>query len=446
MVTEVPVNTLVLGNIWGVNATTALVTGTDASSVVYKTTNGGANWTQVFSQPGGFINSIWMSTESSGFMMGDPVGGRWSLWKTGNSGSSWDSAGLYLPDTAGVFSFNNVLFSSGSNIWFGTNGRKIFYSSNYGTSWTAQAAPLNVTAVVWFNTPVSGMAGGSSILFTSTGGNSWAPLPGTNSLHGMTGYGTSWWYVRVIGTIYFSSNNGSNWSIVYTAPSGLNFHVAKARNNTSIWAVRSEGGISKYTATLSENINFIIWKISELKSNVDELVSTGNLRHAFAIVLNNSLNAASNQLSQGHSNIAVIKMLLFKFLVNNLINRGFLTEQLGEPLITSANEIIELIQGLNNDNDYPVRTSEASQYSLNQNYPNPFNPKTNISYTVQKKGLVKLIVYDALGREVNTLVNKVMDAGTHSVSFDGSLLSSGVYFYRLTAEGYTDIKKMVLIK
>ena len=85
-------------------------------------------------------------------------------------------------------------------------------------------------------------------------------------------------------------------------------------------------------------------------------------------------------------------------------------------------------------------------YSLAQNYPNPFNPTTNISFGLPKAGLVKLVVYDILGRVVSTLVNEHRQAGTYSVSFDAANLSSGVYFYKIESGDFTSIKKMVLVK
>jgi len=85
-------------------------------------------------------------------------------------------------------------------------------------------------------------------------------------------------------------------------------------------------------------------------------------------------------------------------------------------------------------------------YSLSQNYPNPFNPVTNIKFAIPNGGLVKLVVYDIMGREVGTLVNQSMNAGSYTVDFDASSLSSGVYFYTITSGDFKDTKKMMLIK
>lgn len=85
-------------------------------------------------------------------------------------------------------------------------------------------------------------------------------------------------------------------------------------------------------------------------------------------------------------------------------------------------------------------------FSLGQNYPNPFNPKTNIRIQMPNSGFAKLKVFDITGKEVAVLVNEELNAGTYNVDFDGSNLASGTYFYRLETDGYSDVKKMILIK
>ena len=87
-----------------------------------------------------------------------------------------------------------------------------------------------------------------------------------------------------------------------------------------------------------------------------------------------------------------------------------------------------------------------SSYSLGQNYPNPFNPMTNVKFSIVNAGNVKLVVYDIQGREVQTLVNERMNVGTYEVRFDGSMLNSGVYFYKLIAGDFTETKRMIFNK
>ncbi len=85
-------------------------------------------------------------------------------------------------------------------------------------------------------------------------------------------------------------------------------------------------------------------------------------------------------------------------------------------------------------------------YDLRQNYPNPFNPETNITFSLSKAGNTTLKIYNTLGQLITTLVDKDMQAGVYSVSFDAAALSSGVYFYRIESGNYINIKKMTLIK
>ncbi|MBK9333765.1 MAG: M28 family peptidase [Ignavibacteria bacterium] len=85
-------------------------------------------------------------------------------------------------------------------------------------------------------------------------------------------------------------------------------------------------------------------------------------------------------------------------------------------------------------------------YELKQNYPNPFNPKTIINYQCSKINFVSLKVFDVLGKEVAVIVNEKQSPGTYEVEFDGSGLTSGVYFYRLTSGEFTDTKRMMLIQ
>jgi hypothetical protein len=88
----------------------------------------------------------------------------------------------------------------------------------------------------------------------------------------------------------------------------------------------------------------------------------------------------------------------------------------------------------------------ADNYQLSQNYPNPFNPTTKIDFSIPKSGFVTIKIYDILGKEVRSLVSQNMNAGAYTVNFDASKLSSGTYFYRLDVNGFSDVKKMTILK
>lgn len=102
--------------------------------------------------------------------------------------------------------------------------------------------------------------------------------------------------------------------------------------------------------------------------------------------------------------------------------------------------IQDIITNINFASEVPA------SYELLQNFPNPFNPSTVIKFGLPKNGFVTLKVYDALGKEVAQLVNGNLNAGTYNVDFNASRLSSGVYFYRISAGEFTEIRKMVLLK
>jgi len=91
-------------------------------------------------------------------------------------------------------------------------------------------------------------------------------------------------------------------------------------------------------------------------------------------------------------------------------------------------------------------TDVPTDFGLEQNYPNPFNPATNIMYTVPGREYVNLTVYNILGEEIAILVDEEKTPGKYTVTFDGSKLSSGVYFYRLHAGKFNETREMVLVK
>ncbi len=112
----------------------------------------------------------------------------------------------------------------------------------------------------------------------------------------------------------------------------------------------------------------------------------------------------------------------------------------GSPLNTSVSLSVQTITAVTTTTTVPVK------YALNQNYPNPFNPTTRISFSVPNRVKVTLIIYNVLGQEIATLVNSIYNAGTYSIDFNASRLSSGLYFYRIQAGEFSSTKKMILMK
>lgn len=349
-------NTLALYNIFGIDSLTALVTGSNSTATfVYRTSNGGANWVQVFTQNGGFIDAILMGNSQAGFMVGDPVGGRWSLWGTITGGVTWDSAQFRLPQSGTEAGWNNAFFFDNVSqaVWFGTNNSRIYRSTNLILWSTETTTGETNSSALWFTSPTNGMMGGDSILLTTNSGATWSVtsslMPGTAVITGISGIGTNWWVVRQASTVYATANNGTNWNTSYTAPAGNYSHISQSRGGApTLYAVRDNGGISKATDLL---VNIV-----------------------------------------------------------------------------------------------PVSNGVPEKFGLKQNYPNPFNPATIITYDLPIGADVKLAVFDELGRQVMTLVDKKQSAGRYEVRFDGSGLSSGVYFYKIEAGTFSQTKKLMLVK
>jgi photosystem II stability/assembly factor-like uncharacterized protein len=336
-------------NIEAIDANTAWCTTSPSTTNIYKTTNGGVNWVNVYNATG-FINAIKMTSSSNGIATGDPVAGNWVILGTTNGGVNWASIST-TPGTGD--GRNNCLRVVGSNVWFGSGQGTVWRSTNGGVAWTfAPTAPLTTQVLgLHFNNATTGLASGSSMVRTTDGGLTWGAvtIAGTGNVSGIVGTGTDYWAVRGTG-IYRSTDNGVTWASVHTAVGTQNdISLASGSNGCLVaWSVATGGNIAKMN---------------------------------------------------------------------------------GVPV------------GIENPN-----SQIPNVYALEQNYPNPFNPTTSISFSLPKAGVVELKVYDILGKEVATLVNGFNQAGSHTVNFDASALSSGIYFYTLKSADFTDTKKMVLVK
>ncbi|MCX6164851.1 MAG: T9SS type A sorting domain-containing protein [Ignavibacteriae bacterium] len=351
-------NTLIC--ISAVDANLALVVGyVTPNTYMYRTTNGGANWTQVLTEAG-FYDAVWMVNATTGFMAGDPVNSRWSLWKTSNGGANWDSTGIYCAaGTTSEAGWNQAMYIVYPKIWIGTNNTLLRYSTNWGVSWTGLPTPGEVNGYSLCFNYMSGMeglmAGATAMLQTSNFGANWTTVTmlGTGNVVGITFvplitdyFITPAWYVRT-STVIYASTNFSTWFAEYTAPLGNYNAISQARPGRGIWAVRSNGGISFHTLLMDIN---------------------------------------------------------------------------------------------------KIGTASPNKYELFQNYPNPFNPVTNINFQIPQTGFVTMKVYDALGKEVQTLIEQELKSGFYETKFNAENLSSGIYFYKLATDKFTDVKKMVVVK
>ena len=151
------------------------------------------------------------------------------------------------------------------------------------------------------------------------------------------------------------------------------------------------------------------------------------------------------QWSAGHSDAAHSDLKLLgtvTFLADHKL--GFEAVSIIDPSIINENAD----DWYSNPNPTGVSDAavEVGSFKLLANYPNPFNPETTIKFEIPGNGYVNLAVYNIQGEEVAVLINDFRNAGTYSVSFNGSNIASGIYFYRLESNGYSAVKRMLLLK
>jgi photosystem II stability/assembly factor-like uncharacterized protein len=315
-------NSKCMYNIFGWNEDIAIATETvypQGIVTIYKTSNGGANWNIVYTLTSSkaFIDALWMTDINTAYAYGDTVNGKWHLLKSINGGNNWITW-ADIPASA-VGWINGMFFFDANNVWFGTTGNYIMYSSNAGLSWVQQTTPTVNSYVIWFNSLLNGMAVGNSSLYKTTNvGINWinlTTLSGSGEANGICGVGSRWWVTRTSpsGIINYSSNNGSSWIQQYTAPFPSNYynHLSKARNGTAIWGVRKNGGISNYIITLELlnpsnnsincpiNINFS-WKRLSNETAYNFILATDSL--FINILVNDSTLTDTTKYITGLSN------------------------------------------------------------------------------------------------------------------------------------------------
>ena len=394
-----------------------------------------AQWTKTIlpNPPGGHgaLPGRVISLESGGSnLYAGTLGG--NIYLSQDNGSSWAyiDSGLTSSDINVIMAYNNKLY-------IGTYGSGIFTSSDYGKTWNSSGATLT-------NPYVYSLAVFDSTIFAGTWGN---------GVFVSTDYGTTWKQsnngltnlnVRALGVkgnrlfagtwgdgIYLSddygaswtkSNNGINKLFIYTiASDGPNVYfgndegVYSSANNGFFWSLLDSGLTNTYIRAL-------------IVVHPNLLVGTSG-QGVFVSVNSGALwTPVDTGLTDG---------FIYCMAVNG--SKLFAGSLNGEIWSRPLSEIVMDVKD-------KTKNSIVDNFMLYQNYPNPFNPTTKIDYELSKSGFVTLKVYDAVGREVQALVNKNQSAGSYSVNFNGAKLSSGVYFYQLKTGNYTSIKKMILIK
>ena len=300
-----------------------------------------------------------------------------------------------LGDCGGVIDGANSIILNNTALYGLVEGIKTWHTAPAsGTAYvTISGGSLTVTAGDGFY-----LTGGALTNFTISGGTVFSIASG--KLINVTGSSTAILSLNgetVSGNLRSESTSTLNVSLLNgTALTGDARYAALAMDSTSVWNVTANSILT----TISDAS-----KISGL--NVTNIIGNGHNVHYDSTLSGNSYLHA---------------------LTYNLVNGGYLTP--GAVTI-----------GINE-----INSTVPSEYKLGQNYPNPFNPTTKINFSIMNSGLVTLKVYNNLGKEISTLVNQNLNNGTYTCEFNGNGLPSGVYFYRLKTGGYTETRKMFLIK
>ncbi len=383
---------------------------------VYKTTDGGNSWNQVYQFNGVPIRCIGFADEDNGWIgsIGEYDSNDYEyLFRTRDGGINWEPVtNIPSPEPAGLCGIfvvdKSTIYASGRY----SDSPTIIKSEDGGETWSSKSLSNAAGLVdIFFFNPDSGFAVGSigespdrgGIIFgTEDGGNTWRTVK-TIWVRGISCWKISFPSKRIGYVSYQMIDN--------------DVYYLKTTDGGKTWLqnqFRAEGRFS------AQGIGFITPNIGWIGSwpgaDMDERVSY------------ETTNGGRTWKKVDYAGVNVNRI---RVLNDNLAYAiGTNVYRISKGNITEVDEFKELVE----------------EYKLRQNYPNPFNPATKINYEVAKTNHVTIKVYDSIGKEVATLVNDIHLPGNYTYEFDASSFSSGVYYYTFKSGNFTETKKMVLVK
>jgi len=360
----------------------------------------------------------------------------------------------------------------------------VFKSTNGGINWQQKSSALGVSAfsslhIIDANSIIIGVADPNIFFITTNGGNNWTGIgisPAANSDIKFFNYMTGFLLCTASQTyIHKTVDGGIGFKQIAITDSSDAFLCMKFVNQNTGWVT----GLKSVYKTTNGGINwFYQFHLSP---------STGNSFKGNSIDFTNELTGyiagAGGYLYKTTNGGAYWETTKISF--RALLNVTFVNQNIGwicgagGTLLQTTNAGTNWVQysldtntifyksnffnantgWICSNKNYILKTTNGGavfisqtssavpeSFELNQNYPNPFNPSTTINYEIKNSAAVKLIVYDSKGNEVETLVNENQSAGTYSVVFNAAKLSSGVYYYKLESESFSETKKMLLVK
>ncbi len=222
-------------------------------------------------------------------------------------------------------------------------------------------------------------------------------------------------------TFYPSTIHWQTATKVYTGNNPSNINISVYRKVSSLGAFSIDGWIRPQTANVTGIKDAVVY------------VMQGNIFRDYYCTYDDVGQYNLNQLLPGSYQVIADRL-------------GYLSSQ-QDITITNTNlnninfSLIPTFVGIHSSSNIV-----PDKFNLYQNYPNPFNPVTNIKFDIPKSSFVKLKIYNVLGKEVAVILNENKSAGSYTIDFDASTISTGIYFYRLETESFTETKRMVILK
>ncbi|CAN5445927.1 hypothetical protein BH10BAC5_BH10BAC5_14980 [soil metagenome] len=436
------------------------------------------SYTSCFSQTGWVIqstpfnniNDFQFLNSQTGFIAGNG-GGQFAV--TTNGGSTWTSRNVPINQHMLAVSFinENTGWVSCQIDTIGYHKSDIYKTSNGGVTWTQ----VNRIQYQEYYSDLH-MISKDSVIITTGGWGMFANLGTTsytfngatpfNMSNGYECYGlqflnkTTGWVIRYFETdtgpsdVWISKtvNSGLSWSNIYNDHHTLSYYPVKVYNihflNENTGYLCGDSGRFSVTTNGGSNwVNRNTNKTFGFKSVFFLDVNTGYAGGwkynptVDSSALLRTTNGGVNWIPMRNNALDKIGKIFF---VDD--HTGWATgitgtlpwNLTGGPLMKTVTGGLTAIE--------PISSVIPDKFLLKQNYPNPFNPVTKIQYDIPSSNFVSLKVYDVRGNEIVTLVSERQNAGSYSITFDAASKPSGVYFYKLVTSGFTETKKMVLIK
>ncbi len=354
------------------------------------------------------------------------------VYKSIDNGANWTSSNI-----GAAFNIADIAIGSNGYMFLSTSQNGVYRSSNEGTTWQhltmttgIEARDLEIkSGTIFASTKDNGLAK------STDNGDTWVltsgSIPESNvGAFTITENGTLLLGVKGSNGLYRSTDDGATWTLTNFPTSYRVYSLTVASNN--IFA-----GTGEYLDGIYKSVDDgATWQKLSNSSTSYEYYSNGILTSDGKLLIGVLNTGIYGSTDMGNT--------------WQLFNNG-LTSLYGFDLAQAPNGIIYATSGdgvfkSTGTTDIGNESTDINSFQLEQNYPNPFNPSTTISYNLPAQQHVTLKVYDALGNIVATLVNEEQQAGVHSVNFDASRISSGVYFYRLETGIFSETKSMILVK